>query len=162
VGHGSASPDDEENGSPGGVSINEVLALEQQEQLTLTQLAGLPDFESGIGEAEPLVFINACEVGRAVPALTGIGGFAAAFIDMGATAVIAPLWSVKDDIAHTIALEFYGKVLESPSTPLSSILRDIRARAYDDNGEDTYAAYCFFGDPLLHCSVPEASGAEAD
>jgi hypothetical protein len=56
---------------------------------------------------------------------------------------------VKDSIAHEVAVEFYTEALANPKRPFADILRDIRAKAYaDDAGEDTYAAYCFYGDPL--------------
>lgn len=78
----------------------------------------------------------------------GLGGFAAVFIELGASAVIAPLWSVKDEIAHKIAEEFYRRIKKEPKTPLAEIFRTIREKAYDpESGEDTYAAYCFYGDP---------------
>jgi hypothetical protein len=136
--------------------VNQVLAMQGEngeQTLTLTQLAGLTGVETGISTGRPLVFINACEVGRAVPALAGIGGFAEIFTEMGATAVIAPLWSVEDTIAHEIAREFYTRIADDPGARPSEILRDIRARAYRDDGADTYAAYCLYGDPLMRCSV---------
>jgi hypothetical protein len=136
--------------------VNQVLAMQGEDgeqALTLTQLGGLTGVESGISTGKPLVFINACEVGRAVPALVGIGGFAEVFTEMGAAAVIAPLWSVEDTIAHEIAREFYTRIADEPEARPSEILRDIRARAYRDDGADTYAAYCLYGDPLMQCSA---------
>ena len=41
--------------------------------------------------AGPLAFLNACEVGGQVATLSGVGGFANSFIQLGASAVIAPL-----------------------------------------------------------------------
>jgi hypothetical protein len=68
---------------------------------------------------------------------------------LGASGVIAPLWSVKDSIAHQVAVEFYGRIEKEPRTPFAEILRDLRKRSYaDEGGEDTWAAYCFYGDPL--------------
>jgi hypothetical protein len=97
----------------------------------------------------PFVFLNACEVGRQVPTLNGIGGFAREFIARGATGVVAPLWSVKDEIAHDVAITFYNRLAENPTTSFAEIMRDIRTRAYRDGQfEDTYAAYCFYGDPF--------------
>jgi CHAT domain-containing protein len=69
---------------------------------------------------------------------------------MGASAVIAPLWSVRDEIAFKISQTVYAKLQEGPMQ-LGEILRQSRARAYEgpDAGEDTFAAYCFYGDPCL-------------
>ena len=61
-------------------------------------------------QGKPLVFLNACEVGRITPALAGVGGFAKAFIDLGASGVVAPLWSVKDELAHEVAKAFYTRL----------------------------------------------------
>lgn len=100
-------------------------------------------------EHRPVVFLNACEVGRPVAALGGLGGFAKVFMDAGASAVIAPLWSVKDKIANKVAELFYDRLKEDPTTPLAEIMRDIRACAFDGTDcEDTFASYCFYGDPL--------------
>jgi len=46
-------------------------------------------------------------------------------------------------------MEFYKEAKENPRVPFSEIIRQQRAKAYDAAiGEDTYAAYCFYGDPL--------------
>jgi len=34
-----------------------------------------------------------------------------------------------------------------PTRPFAAILRDIRRKAYEPGARDTYAAYCFYGDP---------------
>ncbi|CUX71679.1 MULTISPECIES: CHAT domain-containing protein [Agrobacterium] len=125
------------------------LQLDNDETISATAIAGLDDVEDVFLKTRPIVFLNACEVGRGNPKLVGPGGFAARFIELGASAVIAPLWSVEDEIAHDIALEFYGAVKNEPKLPLADIFRRIRERAFDpDKGRDTYAAYCFYGDPL--------------
>jgi len=121
---------------------------EDKAVLTSLQLAGY-EIDNACAKKKPFVFLNACEVGRPIPSLTGLGGFASEFVDLGASAVIAPLWSVKDDIAHEVAEEFYGAIKADPRIPFAEVIRKIRKRAYDDPaGEDTYAAYCFYGDPL--------------
>jgi len=86
---------------------------------------------------------------RKEPALIGVGGFAEQFMILGASGVIAPLWSVKDSIAHQVAVQFYERVEREPDTPFAEILRDLRRKSYaDEGGEDTWAAYTFYGDPL--------------
>jgi hypothetical protein len=98
-------------------------------------------------KARPLIFLNACEVGRPGAGLAAVGGFAASFIASDAAAVIAPLWAVDDGVAHQVAVTFYQAVKNNPATPFADILRGLRSRAYADNGADSYAAYCFYGDP---------------
>jgi hypothetical protein len=123
--------------------------LEDEQQLSWISFFGMQGAMHACGDGKPFVFINACEVGRPAPALLGAGGFAKACIDLGARCVIAPLWSVKDDIANKVASMFYDRINREPQTPFAEVLRDIRSLAYpDDGGEDTFAAYCLYGDPF--------------
>ncbi|MCK1445452.1 CHAT domain-containing protein [Bradyrhizobium sp. 48] len=132
----------------------QVLQLEHSEELSSSQLLGIEGLERTFAHKRPFVFINACEVGRGTAALVGLGGFATSFIELGASAVIAPLWSVKDGIAHQVAETFYRSVKSEPSTPFAEILRRLRTKAYEgDSAEDTYAAYCFYGDPCAACEI---------
>ena len=63
--------------------------------------------------------------------------------------MVAPLWSVKDTIANEIAIDFHTNASQHKAVPFSEILRLQRAKAYDpETAEDSYAAYCFFGDPF--------------
>lgn len=126
----------------------QIIRLEKSQTLNSTQILGMNGVDTIFEQEHPFVFLNACEIGRATPALVGIGGFAKSFIDLGASAVIAPLWSVKDTIAQEIAKVFYQRLLAEPGTPFAEILRDLRRKAYEPGrAEDTYAAYCFYGDP---------------
>ncbi len=102
--------------------------------------------------SRPLIFLNACEVGRPGTGLAAVGGFAASFIACDAGAVIAPLWAVDDRVAHQVAVTFYHTVKTKPATPFADILRELRAKAYAADCEDSYAAYCFYGDPYA-CAV---------
>jgi CHAT domain-containing protein len=130
--------------------VAQQIYFENGQIISSVQLGGNKAFRAALQKKKPFIFLNACEVGRLQPALVGVGGFAQKFIERGASVVIAPLWSVKDDIAHDIALEFYETTEKYPDKPFAEILRDIRAKAYDSTtgAEDTYAAYCFYGDPL--------------
>jgi hypothetical protein len=130
-------------------AVEQTIRLES-EFLTSIQLPELLD-DTGVLDGGPtLVVLNACEVGRQVPALVGDSGFAPAFIDAGASAVVAALWSVKDGIANDVARRFYEAVSGDPTRSFADILKDIRKLAYDEatGAEDTYAAYCFYGDPF--------------
>lgn len=138
-----------------GQAGGQVLVLEKQEELDAGSLRAMRGVKKAFKEGRPLVFLNACEVGRQEPALVGAGGFAEAFMALGASGVIAPLWSVKDSVAHEIAEKFYERVKAEPNTPFAQILADLRRQSYAENGgEDTYAAYCFYGDPLARRAAP--------
>ena len=62
-------------------------------------------------ERTPFVFLNACQVGSGAKVLGDYAGMASAFLAIGASSVVAPLWSIKDDVAHGAAREFYASVL---------------------------------------------------
>jgi hypothetical protein len=135
-------------------TIQEML-LDGDERLTSTQVDGMFELSDAWSESAPVVFMNACEVGRAAPSLAGAGGFARAWAEAGAGAVVAPLWSVIDSVAHDVAVKFYEAVTADPLTPYARIVRDIRALAYAE-GEDTYAAYCYFGSPTAAAQMKPA------
>ncbi|HEY5286602.1 MAG TPA: CHAT domain-containing protein [Solirubrobacteraceae bacterium] len=143
VGHGSEGPS------------GQIFELDPDERLLEIQIEGMDGLESAVRARRPLVFINACDGGRGAPALVGTGGFAARFARLGARCVIAPIWSVKDSVAENVARTFYERVKAEPDTPFAEILRDIRGLGYDaKKPEDSYAAYCFYGDPLAAQSPP--------
>jgi type VI secretion system Hcp family effector len=118
--------------------------------LDSVQVNGMDGLPSAFA-CRPLVFLNACEVGRLTMSLVGVGGLAKAFIDAGAGGVIAALWSVKDGAAHQIAKAFYDELKTTRRVRPAAFLQDVRDKAYEETsaakGEDTYAAYCFYGDP---------------
>jgi hypothetical protein len=126
------------------------LLFEQDERLRASAVPGHEEIHQAFTKTAPLVMINACEVGRPTVALQGAGGLAQALIDRGAGGVVAALWSVADGPAHEVARIFYQEALRGDPKPFAEILREIRQRAYEGKelGEDTYAAYCFYGDPL--------------
>lgn len=134
------------HGKDGGTA-GQILLLDDNDQLTDTALIGISGVSAAFRSMPPIIFLNACEVGRGNPSLIGSRSFASQFIKLGARAVIAPLWSVNDTVAHEIALTFYRALKASPQRRLADIFRDIRRKAYE-TGTDSYAAYCFFGDPL--------------
>ena len=107
----------------------------------------------------PLVFLNACQVGQANEVLGDYAGMAAAFLRVGASAVVAPLWSIDDATARSIALSFYKETLEDGAIP-AEVIRRVRARFKPTTEKQscTYLAYQFFGDPRLELvHAPAAS-----
>jgi hypothetical protein len=135
--HGTAGADDD------------AIFLDNDEELRSSVVRALDGFRTLCRNDRPLVFLNSCETGRLVPSLIGGAGFPRSFGDIGARAVIAPLWSVDDKLAHRAAVEIYQRALEQPDATLAEIVRDIRKRGYDsDPFEDTWAAYALYADPL--------------
>jgi biopolymer transport protein ExbB/TolQ len=95
------------------------------------------------------VFLNACQVGAGSAILGDYSGIAAAFLDAGASGVIAPLWSIKDTIAKDIALRFYDEVFGGLSA--AEFLRRERQTFTMAGGgiSATPLAYQFFGHPAM-------------
>jgi CHAT domain-containing protein len=101
----------------------------------------------------PFVFLNSCQVGAAREVLGDYAGLVESFLFAGASAVVAPLWSIDDGDAKNLALEFYKECWmgEAPA----EILRKQRARftesaarqAQSQDGSPTHLAYQFFGHP---------------
>jgi len=76
--------------------------------LTWQSVKAEANFGPGAG---PLVFVNACQTGRVGAGITGVAGFADAFIRphsrRGASAFIGALWSVDDQLATSFADTLY-------------------------------------------------------
>ena len=118
------------------------ILLERQEELTPEDLSGKV---SNLGLARPLVFLNACQVGRSALSLTDVGGWAQEFLEDGAAAFIGAYWSVYDQAAHDFAQAFYGRLLAG--LPIGQAVQEARA-AIKPLGDPTWLAYTVFADPL--------------
>jgi len=103
----------------------------------------------------PFVFLNACQVAQGDQLLGDQAGLAAAFLSAGASAVVAPLWSIDDQLARQIAARFYDRALRGD--PPAEIMRTERAAFMDDAAtvSSTYMAYQYFGHPGLRMEVPD-------
>lgn len=120
-------------------------------QLVLTdrplRLADVRDVDFRRAERPPLVFLNACQVGGQGWSSGGIGGWAAAFGDAGASAFVGPYWSVNSQIASLAALQFY-QALETET--LGQAMRAVRNRFATDPRSafhPTWLAYTVHGHP---------------
>jgi len=90
-----------------------------------------------------------------VPSLSGGSGFPRSFGNLGAHAILAPLWPVSDALAHDVALNLYKAAVKPDAPSIASILRDIRRKGYEDKDADTFAAFCFYGDPNARLELVE-------
>ena len=133
TGHGAAR-DENPDRSP--------ILLAEGESFTPESLSGAA---ANVGIPHPLVFINACQVGRAGMALTGIGGWANRFVEAGAGAFIGAYWSVYDEAAYAFAKEVYTRLLKG--VPVGQAVREARL-AIRRAGDPTWLAYTVFADPL--------------
>jgi hypothetical protein len=99
---------------------------------------------ANLGHSSPLVFLNACQVGRGAMSLTRMGGWAAQFLHAGAGAFVGTYWSVHDEPAHSFARTFYEELLRG--LPVGQAARTAR-RAINKDGDPTWMAYTVFADP---------------
>jgi hypothetical protein len=136
-----------------GIDNDDVLYLDADEMLRSGSLRSNDGLRAMCRARAPFVFINACSTGQRVPGLVGGAGFPLAFGDIGARAILAPLWPVESAAASRIAVELYQTALQPGSPPVAEILRKMRIRAYGEQDADSYAAYAFFGDPTARLEL---------
>ncbi len=101
----------------------------------------------GIRRSMPLVFLNACDGGRANFGLTGLGGWAEKlFKEANAAAFVGALWEVHDELAVEFSKHFYNRLAEGDT--LGEAMRAARAHLRDiDPINPTWLAYTLYGDP---------------
>ncbi|MBD3946716.1 CHAT domain-containing protein [Nocardioides ganghwensis] len=123
------------------------------------------EVENGALDHGPLVFLNACQVGSDERVLGDYAGFASTLLRIGATAVVAPLWNIRDDVASSVARRFYAATLGPDAVPVAEVVRALRAtyteqavRAGDPELHATLVAYQVFGHPRLRLRPGGAPG----
>lgn len=97
-------------------------------------------------ENRPMIVLNACQAARAGYTLTGVGGFAQAFINAGAGCFVSSLWSVGDEPARTFTETLYSQLLQSKK--LSDAAIEARNQA-KSAGDATWLAYAVYGHPYM-------------
>jgi formylglycine-generating enzyme required for sulfatase activity/uncharacterized caspase-like protein len=103
---------------------------------------------------QPIVLLNACQIGRTGYALTGISGFAQAFLKGGAGAFIGSLWTVGDRPARVFSETLYSALLEG--SDLAEASRKAREEA-KAAGDATWLAYVVYGHPYLKVALQKPS-----
>jgi CHAT domain-containing protein len=98
----------------------------------------------GPDDERPLVVVNACQTGRLGRSLSGIGGFAPAFIRKGAGAFVGAHWSIGDDLAFTFVQALYGELRKGRPLAEATTLARRTAR---DALDPTWLAYTVYGEP---------------
>ena len=99
---------------------------------------------------QPIVLLNACQIGRTGYALTGISGFAQAFLKGGAGAFIGSLWAVGDRPARVFSEALYSALLEGFNLAEASRKAREKAKAA---GDATWLAYAVYGHPYLKVTL---------
>ena len=102
-----------------------------------------------IGRGRPILYLNACTVGRGGIVLGRAGGFAVNCIKSGWTGIIAPYWPINDASARDFSTAFYGRL--KAGRTIGEALQELRAERPDD---PTYQAYAYIGDPMARVLFP--------
>jgi hypothetical protein len=118
------------------------LLLENGGTLTPEALSGRL---RNLGKAAPLVFLNACQVGRGGESLVDAGGFARRFVGAGAAAFVGAWWSVFDEPAGAFAAALYDRLLAGEAVGAAALHARLAVRAA---GDPTWLAYTVYADPL--------------
>jgi hypothetical protein len=148
-------------GDQGGLVL---LATDAAGNLTTRSLYLTPDqVLNGSLDDGPFVFLNACQVGSDKRVLADNGGFASTLLQIGASAVVAPLWNVNDVTAAQFARGFYaatwtatGEDGEPAPVSAAEAVRALRAQytqpaaeAETPGVDATLIAFQVFGHPRL-------------
>jgi CHAT domain-containing protein len=125
-----------------------------KEALLASTVAEFADLRGADGN-RPLVVVNACQTGRLGYALTGLGGFATAFLGTRegtgdsrgrAGAFVGALWSVGDQPASSFVSALYRE-LKADKT-IAQAVRVARAEARAA-GDGSWLAYAIYAHPKL-------------
>lgn len=102
-------------------------------------------------DAHPFFFFNACDVGQSRLMANFVDGWAPAVLESGASGYIGALWPLGDRGAANFAVRFYqalDRQLQKGAANVAELLRKTRRR-FLQNGDPTFLAYVFYGDPHL-------------
>ena len=97
-------------------------------------------------ENRPMIILNACQVGQSSYALTGMSGFAQAFLKGGAGVFVGPLWSVGDRPARIFIESLYRELINGLNLSEATSLARNTAK---QTGDATWLAYSVYGHPHL-------------
>lgn len=95
-------------------------------------------------EAQPILYLNACSLGKTAPVPGRLGGFAANCLAGGWSGVIAPYWLINDESAARFSQLLYAKLKAHRS--IGEALQELRAEHQDD---PMFLAYSYVGDPWV-------------
>ncbi len=117
------------------------VTLQEDIELRPENVTGLA---AAFGKSNPLVVLNACQTGSQGFSLTRIGGWAAAFLDAGASSFIGTQWSVSDDVAYGFTQAFYERLGNGIS--LGRAVQEARL-ACRQTGDPSWLSYQLYAHP---------------
>ena len=98
----------------------------------------------------PMVVLNACQIGREGYGLTGISGFAQAFLRGGVGVFVGTLWSVGDRPARLFTETLYTHLLDGMTLAQATVAA---RHAAQQAGDATWLAYVVYGHPHLRLKL---------
>lgn len=93
---------------------------------------------------QPLVFLNACDSGRLGLGLTGVDGWARAFLEAQAGSFVGSVWKTTDERACLLAATFYSQLRAGDT--VAEALRQARDKV-KTSGDATYLSYTLYANP---------------
>lgn len=91
-------------------SDNAGIYLQDRRRLLSSDIIGPVATE--IARSRPMVFLSSCLAGRQGFSLTGLGGWASAFVKAGCGAFLGPQWAISDSSAYKLSRKFYHALEE--------------------------------------------------
>jgi len=136
AGHGDCDP---------GRAHKAAITLIDGSSFAADQIEG--ELAARVAKDRPLIFFNACRGGRQGLALTGIDGWAPAWVRVARCgAFLAPQWAVRDELAYEFVRVFYGALDQGLSFGPATQLARWHVRGLDP-GNSAALAYAVFAHP---------------
>jgi CHAT domain len=101
-------------------------------------------------KTQPIILLNACQIGRNGYALTGVSGFAPAFLKAGAGTFVGSLWSVGDRPARVFSESLYSSLLAGLTLAEATCIAREKSKVA---GDATWLAYVVYGHPHLRVTL---------
>jgi hypothetical protein len=98
---------------------------------------------------QPLVFLNACDTARLGIGMTGLEGWAVAFLTAGTGFFIGSLWKTTDDLASQFAADFYAGLQAGAN--VGEAVREARSKIARP-GDASFLSYSLYGNPRLRAA----------
>jgi hypothetical protein len=112
-----------------------------------------------VRRSQPLVFMNTCWAAQQGWSLTRLSGWTSRWIGCGCSALVAPLWPVRDQIALSFAHTFYNAL--AVGDPLGEAAWKARRHVFQErSGDPSVLAYAIYGHPHARVTFGENSSAE--
>jgi CHAT domain-containing protein len=115
----------------------------------------MPEHVSGVvrnlGQKRPLVFLNACEIGRSGKALGTMAGWPRAFLAAGVGAFIGPYWKIGDGTASLFTQTFYTELVGGSTVGEAAKAARLAIKSAND---PTWIAYTVFAHASARITSP--------